>query len=125
MFFEEGMPRTSAERYAQRLKMHMPSNAAYHRAHWLLHNCLVHPALGIAPGLATTELHQVSSNLLNMFDSAYRMRKQKAPVIPNGKRPWWVLHNVFAHIAIGVMPCSATFAVHDWTAERMGVDGWV
>lgn len=34
-------------------------------------------------------------------------------------RLWWVLHNCFAHILIGLAPCRTTFKLHDWTSQRL------
>jgi hypothetical protein len=37
----------------------------------------------------------------------------------------WVFHNVAAHLAIGLVPCRATFAWHDRSADDMNEPHWV
>lgn len=32
---------------------------------------------------------------------------------------WWLLHNVVAHLGIGVFPTKPTFAFHDWTSHKL------
>src|SRR5581483_4891672 len=110
VLFEDGLPHPHLRHYCL----------------WLIHNCISHPLLGALPNERTAEFHQVSSNWLNRYWWGNApINDVKAPKIPEGKRGWWVLHNVAAHMAIGVCPTRWTFAFHDWTAEKMGVAGWV
>lgn len=32
---------------------------------------------------------------------------------------WWLLHNLVAHPAIGLVPVKATFDFHDWTSRKL------
>jgi hypothetical protein len=32
---------------------------------------------------------------------------------------WWLIHNLVAHPAIGVLPIEATFEFHDWTSRKL------
>ena len=34
---------------------------------------------------------------------------------------WWLLHNCVAHIAIGLVPVKASFALHDWTSKKLNL----
>ncbi len=106
----------------------LPNPRLRHYTHWLIHNCVVHPLLGAIPNIRMAELHQLSSNWLNrkrVFADFGKIERRGPPKIPEGNRGWWLLHNVAAHIAIGLCPTRPTFAFHDWTAEKMGVPGWV
>jgi hypothetical protein len=47
----------------------------------------------------------------------------RPPKVRNGAL--WALHNVVAHLAIGLVPCKTTFDLHDWSARVMDVPGWV
>lgn len=38
---------------------------------------------------------------------------------------WWLLHNLVAHTAIGLVPIKATFDFHDWTSRRLNGAGRV
>jgi hypothetical protein len=102
-----------------------------HAALWVLHNCVAHPILAVSPGPMAAEFHELTSQWLrnqHRDHSAGRGRWlliRKMPVVPPEKRAAWVLHNVVAHVAIGLAPCKATFALHDKTAEAMDVEGWV
>ncbi len=120
---------TSAERYVMRQKRFRldgrPHPGLRHHVAWLAHNLVAHPLLAIAPNRATAELHELTSQWLNNPWQSGRVRiiERTAPEINN--RATWVLHNLVAHVAIGTVPCKATFAFHDWTAKIMKVPGWV
>ena len=32
---------------------------------------------------------------------------------------WWLIHNLVAHPAIGVLPIKASFDFHDWTSRKL------
>lgn len=32
---------------------------------------------------------------------------------------WWLLHNLVAHPAIGLVPIKSTFDFHDWTSRKL------
>lgn len=32
---------------------------------------------------------------------------------------WWFLHNCIAHPMLGVVPCTQTFQLHDWTSKKL------
>jgi hypothetical protein len=123
---EEKMSQTSHGRFYQRLALFKGDGKAYprlrHFGFWLIHNCLVHPLLGVVPRPFVLDLHELSSRWLNqkrnpfVFPFVY-------PKIPSYFL--WFFHNVFAHILIGVFPIRPMFAFHDWTATLMGVPDWV
>jgi hypothetical protein len=135
MFSNDDDAETSEERYRQRIPLFeadgRPRPRLRHRAHWLLHNCIVHPILAVLPNERATELHTLSSVWLNR---TWTRRPRKfaqvtlplaAPRIAGSSRAWWIFHNLFVHPAIGVAPISAMFRLHDWTADKMDVPGWV
>jgi hypothetical protein len=35
---------------------------------------------------------------------------------------WWVVHNIIAHILIGLIPIKTFFDFHDWTSKRLAGD---
>ena len=37
-------------------------------------------------------------------------------------RLWWVVHNVVAHLLLGVRPNVATIWYHDWTSQRLNLE---
>ncbi len=121
----------SEKRYAKRIDLFTRSRLAHphlaHHAHWLLHNCVVHPAVGVLPCQETVELHGLSSAWLSRIPGWVGVDEAEMPVIPSGPkaRAYWLLHNVVAHVAIGLAPCGPTFTFHDWTAKKMNVEGWV
>ncbi len=122
----------SEQRYTNRIPLFTadgePHPRLRHYTHWFVHNCIVHPLLGVIPNERTAELHQLSSNWLNRkrsFQDFGRVERQGPPKIPEGKRAWWLLHNVAAHVAIGLCPTRPTFAFHDWSAKKMDIPGWV
>lgn len=126
-------PSGSEARYQKRIPLFeadgKPHPHLRHYTHWLIHNCISHPLLGVLPNERAVEFHQISSNWLNRMPVFHklggRFQSRSMPKIPEGKRGWWLLHNVAAHIAIGLCPTRPMFAFHDWTAEKMDVPGWV
>lgn len=98
------------------------AGALVHGAWWLAHNCVAHPLLGVAPSAHTVALHDWTSDGLNLRPAG---RESRSPLPDVGRRAWWVLHNCVAHPLIGVLPSALAFWLHDETAERMEVDGWV
>lgn len=112
---------TSAGRYKSRIPKH--SSWIKHHAHWLLHNCVAHAALAVWPSRTTADFHELTSQWLNQPEKKVRIINVAPPAIP--KRFWWVFHNLFVHSAIGLLPCKLTFKLHDWSAEKMDVPGWV
>lgn len=119
---DDFMP-SSQRRYNERIYQFASDgkrwSRARHQAHWLLHNVVVHPLVGLFPGQLTVKLHDLSSKKLNHG----RGRASKLPLIKN--RATWLRHNILAHIMIGIDPCEMTFTFHDWTAREMNVSGWV
>lgn len=115
----------AADRYTARIGLFerdgRPRPRLRHAALWLLHNCVAHPLLAVAPGIVTRDLHDLSSDWLNhQFSNG-----ATAPVPKPGDRAWWFLHNAVAHPLIGVLPSKWTFAFHDESARRMKTRGWV
>lgn len=120
---------TSHGRFMNRLRdwcsEHKADGLYQFYAWWLFHNCIVHPAIGLFPSDETVDLHEWASEKL---DTDFRKKRNKRikreaiPKIPN--KLAWIKHNVLAHMAIGLAPCSLTFFWHDKTAEEMGVEGW-
>ena len=92
-----------------------------HSALWFFHNCIAHPILGIIPSKHTVKLHEWASKKL-ANKSTENMVVPPVPVIKNYLA--WLNHNVVAHIAIGLVPCDATFYYHDKTAKEMDIPGW-
>lgn len=124
---------------------------AFHALHWLGHNVVVHPFLGVtvaakwvaidklaglphpvaAHALRTVaedlsrlalDLHDLSSKHLNRL---FHYPRSPVPSGNTSRAKAWLVHNVLAHVAIGLLPCEATFAWHDETARDMGIRGWV
>ncbi len=137
-FLKDDEPATGAEqRFHARIPLFVkdgrPNPRLRHHTHWLIHNCIVHPLLGVIPNQRTAELHSLSSNWLNHRAGDWKQRLRGGayqtfspiPQIPEGKRGWWLLHNVVAHMAIGLCPTKPAFDLHDWSAEKMDVPGWL
>ncbi len=101
-----------------------PNPELRHAALWLIHNCVAHPLLGLLPGQHTTELHELTSCWLNKFP-VQDLDMVMAPTITDENRGWWLFHNLIAHVFIGVAPIQEAFDLHDWSATKMGVKGWV
>lgn len=118
-------------RYLERVMKFKADGARFprtrHFGYWLLHNVFVHPLLGLFPNEKTVHLHELASAWLNHEDDSFLLARRmlRTPVPKVTKRGMWVLHNVLAHAAIGVLPCKATFELHDWTARLMDVPEWV
>jgi hypothetical protein len=91
-----------------------------HHGWWLLHNLVAHPLLGLAVNHRSVALHDWTSRRLHR--QTYAPAPSPSPVVE--RRFWWVVHNLFAHAAIGLVPCEATFRWHDASARRMQVPGW-
>lgn len=99
-----------------------------HAALWFLHNCVAHPILAASPTVMAAEFHELTSQWLrhDEWNAGKRtLRIRVPPDVPPERRAAWVLHNVVAHCAIGLVPCKATFDFHDKTAKAMDVEGWV
>ena len=107
-----------------------------HHALWLLHNCVAHPLLAVTGKNVqplAVEFHELTSQWLNHKRAANvpggpverrdRSLQIMMPQVENEGS--WFIHNVLAHVAIGLVPCKTTFDLHDWSAEVMGVPGWV
>lgn len=139
---EDGHPEPAhgaQKRYADRVRLFAEDGRSMprlrHRAFWLLHNCVAHPllALGSRRGSTlTTEFHEITSRWLNHESmTAYASRRGQFyrvvhVHVPEVAKPVsWVIHNVIAHVAIGLLPCKPTFDFHDWSAKVMAVPGWV
>jgi len=137
----ERRPAPTAEgRYAQRKPHFVKDGAPFpglrHHALWLLHNCVAHPllALGAQPSEHAISFHELTSRWLNHKTMLTWSPGQKRhyvthdmgiPVPEVKGRKAWVVHNVLAHLAIGLVPCKATFDFHDRSAREMNVEGWV
>ena len=131
MNFRNGFPDDDDEeyygseyRYNERIKKFKRDKLKFprltHKLHWLLHNVIIHPLLGILPCKATIRFHDLSSKALNRYLTLH------ISINPNiSNRKLWILHNVIAHIAIGLYPSTSTFKYHDDTARKMKVKGWV
>ena len=48
-----------------------------------------------------------------------RFKKDGEPLPKLRHHAWWLLHNIAAHTAIGLVPTEATFQFHDWTSRRL------
>ncbi len=128
-------PTTSAERYEVRLETFRKDGRPYpwlrHHAFWLIHNCVAHPLLALGPTVEAIEFHELTSQWLNnsrmhvaVGESTFRVARLHG--VPHVEDRWsWVLHNVVAHLAIGLAPIGPSFRFHDWSAEQMGVPGWL
>jgi len=90
---------------------------------WLLHNLVAHPLLAVAPTRRLVDFHDWTSRKLWPADDAPSSTASPVPRIHHRLR--WVLHNLGAHVAIGLLPCALTFRWHDDTAGRMDVPDWV
>ena len=129
--FKEKPAERSEDRYEARRKLFEGDGRPYprlrHYGFWWLHNCVVHPLLGLFPSNATVQFHALSSAWLNHIEGPFLVAKEmlgmKVPEI--GNRRMWVWHNLISHVLIGIVPCSRTFAGHDETAKKMNVPGWV
>jgi hypothetical protein len=115
---------TSADRYADRLAEFYAVFGDIgwwlHLAAWIAHNCVAHPLLGLFPGPRTVDLHDRTSDWLNL-----RRERSRSPV-PTVGVPWaWIIHNCVAHPLIGLFPQQRWFSFHDTTAEQMEVEGWL
>lgn len=126
-------------------RIHLFRTRLEHDLHWKLHNCIVHPMLGLKQltGLSAlissggiklfnpsftkeVQAHQVSSAWLMNKTAKEADHDVENPVIYTARQgAWWVVHNCLAHPAIGFFPKSWAFKFHDWTAEKMAVTGWV
>lgn len=121
--------KTSRERFAYRLSKFKADGLRWPRTrhwfYWSLHNLVAHPTLGLIPNRAAIEFHELTSDWLNKRYEEIGTDRVVAelPKIPS--RSWWLLHNIVAHAAIGLLPCRPTFALHDWSAKKMGVPQWV
>jgi len=132
----------SRERYLDRIDLFKqddrPMPRLRHHALWMLHNCVAHPLLAVTGRRVSSlavEFHELTSLWLNHLGP----RRWRSP--PSGpdtyrhqtefrmpevrKAGFWMLHNVIAHAAIGLVPCKTTFDAHDWTARLIDVPGWV
>lgn len=123
--FDEEPDEDSESRYYNRIRSFQRDGKPYpqlrHHALWLLHNCVAHPVLAIWPTRGAVEFHQLTSNWLNHRPEAIGL-----PQLPEvRKRRAWVVHNLVAHLLIGLIPCRHTFQWHDQTAREMEVPGWV
>jgi hypothetical protein len=137
---EAGRSAGSARRYVARRDLFNhdgdPLPRARHHILWILHNCVAHPLLAFGATQPAVEFHELTSQWLNAKPPAQGAVRPNRPLptttrvlqtrIPEVTKPFaWVLHNVVAHTAIGLAPCKATFAFHDWSAKKMNVPGWV
>lgn len=105
-------PRVGLDRWAARVR---------HHGWWLIHNLVAHPLLAFARGRRAVAFHDWTSRRLNLETS-----KRTPSPLPEVQRPlWWFVHNVVAHAAMAIAPCTTTFRWHDTTARRMQVRGWV
>lgn len=119
-------------RYMERVMAFKADGAPWprlrHFAFWVAHNAVAHPLLGLFPGVATVQLHEVTSSWLShdeAFEAARRVLHAKGHVPKVTKKGPWLFHNLVAHPLIAFLPCKATFSLHDWSAHRMGVPGWI
>lgn len=148
-FLKEAEPAPgSHERYKSRIDRFLvdgePHPRLRHHGLWLLHNLVAHPILAFVTTQKAAEFHELTSQWLNkkppmalpqiLAPDRPKMVHKNSPrglwlhtprVPPIKNRGAWVLHNVVAHVAIGVLPCKATFDFHDKTATAMNVPGWV
>lgn len=121
--------KTSNERYHVRIQRFIDSGSKHpklsHHFFWLLHNCVAHPILGFYVSQSAIEFHQITSNWLNSRPINQNLSFIIWPMMNDNQKRWWAIHNFIAHFLIGLFPCSWTFKFHDWTAEKMDIQGWV
>jgi hypothetical protein len=131
MHIDDAVADTAAARYAQRVDrwcgdMRGPARLArrlrFH-AWWLLHNLVAHALLAVTPTRRVVAFHDWTSRKLWPDDDAPEYPASPLPQID--RRLLWILHNLGAHAAIGLLPCALTFRWHDDTAGRMDVPDWV
>lgn len=131
---------TSRGRFYSRLERWKKDGKAFprtrHHVQWLIHNCVVHPLIAVAPVTFLLELHELSSRWLNVprrtveTDGVSKYLHGRSfvltsPVIPKAKsRFFWLLHNTAGHILIGLLPIRPFFFFHDWSAKQMGAPNW-
>lgn len=146
--FGPAAPPASETRYHKRIQNWVGTfgerGRLAHRLHWLLHNNVVHPLIGLAaiadaaidavakqplayPSLSAyaEDIHHVSSHWLNQPEQLPVPKAPNLPPIPDDKLGAWVRHNLLVHPLIGLLPCTETFAWHDRSAEAVGVKGRV
>ena len=115
---------TAAARYAQRRRAYADrfgrTARARHAAAWLLHNCVAHPLLGIAPGAWSVWLHDRTADRLSL-----RAQPSISPLPQVRRRRAWVVHNCLAHPLMGVAPTARAFAWHEATAAALEMEGWM
>lgn len=91
-----------------------------HRLAWLVHNCIAHPVLGVAPSALAVKLHDKTADVLNLADAP------TASPLPTVERPLsWLVHNCVAHPLIGLAPRPRWMAWHDTTADDMNERDWI
>lgn len=95
---------------------------------WWIHNCIIHPILGIYPKLWVCELHNASSiwlrgKNLDYWQNLEEIEFTSVPVIKH--RTWWLIHNCVSHPIIGLIPIGIFFWLHDFSAKKMQVKGWI
>jgi hypothetical protein len=122
-----GLDSGAAERYRARIPKFeqdgKPLPKLRHHSFWLLHNCVAHPVLAVLPFTFALKFHELTSAWLNHVEPFHRDLGRYRPAI---RRPaLWALHNLGAHVAIGLWPSQTTFRFHDWSAKAMAVPGWV
>jgi hypothetical protein len=132
----------AAKRYKARIPKFVedgrPLPKLRHHALWLLHNLVAHPLLAVLPNARIVAFHERTSAWLNHQEKA--VSHQPSANSPGGEsklasraarrpeirhRTSWIFHNLVAHLAIGLFPCAASFRIHDWSAKKMAVPGWV
>ncbi len=105
-----------------------------HDALWLLHNCVAHPILAISQRPGALEFHELTSQWLNHMPhtsqggrpEGHFFKRIVQTVEPKIKdKLAWVVHNAIVHPLIGFFPTKWAFELHDKSAEKMGVPGWV
>lgn len=117
---------TSIGRFNKRVIEWNESSNGYLRHHfwWMVHNCVAHPILGLVPCKKTVDFHDWTSENLNTYALPWLKNNKRSPM-PVIKNKWkWLKHNVFSHIAIGLVPCMRTFYFHDSSALEMNVPEW-
>lgn len=137
MFAEAEDYSTAGERFDVRLHAfrrrcrvrHLRFPALRHHFWWVLHNVIVHPLIGLFPSKLAVRAHTVTSDGLNLRRGSKDPMPPYVPRYPFAYglqcRFWWLVHNLVAHVLIGLLPFGPAFRFHDWTAERMHVVGWV
>lgn len=55
------------------------------------------------------------------FEERYFLFKEDGRRLPFLRHyGWWLLHNIVAHVCLGLLPFGPFFRFHDWTSTKLG-----